>query len=385
MRKTAFALAATLALIPSLANAEGFNPVTEYTKFKNWFQEKTDITYSFYASFLMQTGTPDGGKSIFQTIYNPNITWNIFDSDKYGSGSINFGYSAVQYWSKANGNYLSNNINIANQVNDNSINENTFSQLTYTQTFANNMFGVTVGQFPLWLFDGGQYGSNQQTSFINMALSQNASSTYPLASLGAYVTWNPTPTISISAGLQDANNISGSRISTRDLNKGDWTGFGYISWSPKIEGLGSSQFTLLYYNQPSVRLQPDNSEGWSFNFTQNINDTWGVFGRFNTATGDIMPISSSIVLGGVMNNPLKRNPLDQIGLAVAFNEINDNVVSANFGTKVRKTETVIEGFWNWGITEYMQVTPDVQFYINPALDSKQDTATVFSLRLTFML
>ena len=127
MRKTVFTLVATLALFPSLVNAAGFNPINEYTKFKNWFQEKTDITYSFTASLLMQTGTPDGGKSIFQTIYNPDVTWNIFNSDKYGSGSINFSYSTVQYWSKANGSYLSNNINIANQVNDNSTNAFTWS------------------------------------------------------------------------------------------------------------------------------------------------------------------------------------------------------------------------------------------------------------------
>jgi carbohydrate-selective porin OprB len=43
-------------------------------------------------------------------------------------------------------------------------------------------------------------------------------------------------------------------------------------------------------------------------------------------------------------------------------------------------ETVLEAYWAWGISKWMTITPDVQFYINPALNSKSDTATVFSLR-----
>ena len=52
-----------------------------------------------------------------------------------------------------------------------------------------------AGQFPLYNFDGTAYDANQQVNFINYALSQNASSTYPTSSLGSYIQIAPNDTI----------------------------------------------------------------------------------------------------------------------------------------------------------------------------------------------
>lgn len=37
----------------------------------------------------------------------------------------------------------------------------------------------------------------------------------------------------------------------------------------------------------------------------------------------------------------------------------------------------------WGISKWMTITPDIQFYIDPALNPKSDYGTVFSLRASF--
>lgn len=289
----------------------------EYLKVKNEIQNAMNIQYSLDMSVMPQWGFSKGGKTAYQTMYTPTINWDVFSSDKFGSGSVQFSYNAVQYWSKANGNSMSANLGLADVDNDYGDNSDSFDQLTYTQTTPGNMFSLSIGQYPMYTFDGGTYDSNQQTNFINYALSQNASSTYPLASLGAYVQFNPNSEWSVVAGMQDANNIEGSRINFRTLDDGDYTGFGYVSWSPTVKGLGSGQYTFLYYYQPSVTAQPEKSQGWSFNATQNIGDKWAVFARFNGSSGDVVPVKTSVALGGVYLNPLNRNPLDQIGFAVA--------------------------------------------------------------------
>ena len=85
------------------------------------------------------------------------------------------------------------------------------------------------------------------------------------------------------------------------------------------------------------------------------------------------------MLGGVYNNPLNRNPLDQIGLAFAYNKVDEKAVGSNLSSS---SEKVIEAYWAWGISKWATITPDIQFYIDPAQNSKSDYGTVLSLRAT---
>lgn len=106
----------------------------------------------------------------------------------------------------------------------------------------------------------------------------------------------------------------------------------------------------------------------------------GLFARINGASDSPETIKQSYVLGGVYNNPLNRNALDQIGLAVAMNKLNKGVN----GSGTRSVENVFEAYWVWGISNFLTITPDIQFYVNPGANQKVHTATVASLRATVM-
>ena len=105
--------------------------------------------------------------------------------------------------------------------------------------------------------------------------------------------------------------------------------------------------------------------------------------RANAATGDSMPITQSYVLGGVYNDPLDRNPLDQIGFGVAYNKISQEYFAPS--AEMRKFETVVETYWNIGITQFFTIAPDIQLFIHPASKRDRDFGTVFSLRGTILL
>ena len=245
-----------------------------------------------------------------------------------------------------------------------------------------NKFSITVGQFPLSDFDGTQYDSNQQTNFINYALSQNASETYPIAGLGAYIQINPNEEWSFAGGFQNARNITGQTLSSKGWGDHRFTTFGSVSYTPTINGK-TGEYSLLVYNQPGVETQPQNTTGWSVNMSQNLTQKWGVFLRANAATGDSMPITQSYVLGGVYNNPLNRNPLDQIGFAVAYNKVSKDYFDSS--EPMRRYETVMEAYWNIGITQFFTIAPDIQLYVHPASKRDRDFGTVFSLRGTILL
>ena len=157
------------------------------------------------------------------------------------------------------------------------------------------------------------------------------------------------------------------------------TDFVSATWTPTFFDQ-PGQYSLLLYYQPATDTQNVNSRGWSLNLQQNITDKLALFGRINGAGKSAEFAKQSYVFGGVYNNPFNRNQLDQIGLAAAFNKLNKDVN----GSGTRAWENVVEGYYAFGISNFMTLTPDIQFYINPGADIKRHTATAASLRATLM-
>ena len=352
----------------------------KYADFKKWLNDKFGFSYTLDASFLPQRGAPNGSKTSIQTQYYGTATWNMFTSDLIGSGSATIAYTAVRYWGM-NGNTLASNIGVIMPQNDYTSNGNYFDQLSYTHTLPGQMdwLSVTLGQFPMYNFDGGDYNANQQINFLNYALSQNGSSAYSTASLGGYITANPTSEWSFTFGAQNANNITGETISWNKFKKGKWTSFASVTYSPTLWGQPGA-FSLMVYDMPSTSAQPYHTRGWSLNLQQNITDKIALFGRINGASKTPESAKQSYVLGAVYNNPFHRNSLDQIGVATAFNKLNRPIN----GPGTRSWENVLEGYYALGISNFMTLTPDVQFYLNPGANPHHSTATALSLRATLM-
>jgi hypothetical protein len=271
---------------------------------------------------------------------------------------------------------------VVDDINDYNAKADEFVEFYYSYQLGGSWdwLSLNLGQFPIYNFDGSAYNSNQQINFINYALSQNPSSTYPTAGVGAFAEITPKGNWSFAFGAQDATDVDAVSVRVNHLNEKHYTTFGQVQYAPTTF-LGDAAFSVLLYNQPRVKLQPQTTNGWSVNLSQNIGTKWNVFARLNGVTGDMDTIEQSFSGGVVRLDPLDRNDLDQIGLAYAYNKINENAVGEPLA---HKAEQVIEGYWAWGISHFATITPDVQFYIHPALNQKSDTGTVVSLRLTLM-
>ena len=351
----------------------------DYASFKELLSKKYGIDFAFDISYMGQRGAPSGKNSSMQTIYYPSLTWNVFNN-QYGNGTLNMAYNSVKYGG-ISAQKLGSRLGTVTDINDYNTKSYSFDELYFSYQLGGkyNWLTLAAGQFPLYNFDGTAYDSNQQVNFINYALSQNASSTYPTASLGAFAQISPNDKWSFTFGGQDATNISGATVTTSGWDEHHYTTFGSLSYTPTISGLGSGQYSLMLYNQPGVKVQSETTNGWSLNFSQNIGEKLSLFARINGVSGHETNINQSWVLGGVYNNPLDRNPLDQIGLAFAYNKIDEDAVGSEI---YHDSEKVIEAYWAWGVSKWMTITPDIQFYIDPAENQKSDHATVFSLRTT---
>ncbi len=357
------------------------NASRRYAKAKQQIQDTTGIVYSMTSSVLSQWGTPGSDYGAVQAQFSPAVNWEVFDTARFGTGSFQFAYLATQYWSGQTGTSLQNRLNLNSPVNDYADNQLTFAQVSYTHDFPGNVVSLTVGQYPFSNFDSNAYSNNEQINFIGYSLAQNGSQNYSQGSLGAYVQLSLSDELTFAAGFQDANNVAASNyIQFNTVGQGQYSWFLYGAWSPTFGKLGQGSYSLLYYNLPSVEMQPQASSGLSFSASQPFGEKWGVLLRANTVWNSSQPIQSSIAGGAVYNNPLGRAPLDQIGLGIAWNRVNQSLYA---DTYVNPSETMVELYWSWSI-RHLLITPDVQLYFQPALTPTQQMAAVFSLRLTVL-
>ncbi|MCM1322587.1 MAG: carbohydrate porin [Acetobacter sp.] len=350
-----------------------------YQDFKNFLNKEYGFDYNFDVSVLEQRSSPNGKHNAVQTYLYPSFMWTTFNNE-YGIGSLNFAYTVIRYGNH-NGGDLTNNSGFVTPINDYTSNENEFSELYYTYQLGGkwNWLTLGLGQFPIYNFDGTAYNANQQVNFLNDALAQNASASYTQAGLGIYAQITPNDEWSVAFGGQDGTNIDATSIRFNHLDEEHYTTFGYIAYTPSFKNIGDAEISLLVYNQPGVHEQPETTNGWSLNLSQNVGEKYSFFARLNEVSGDVESIRQSWVLGGVYKNPLNRNPLDQIGLAYAYNKIDEKAVGQSLK---HKSEQIIEAYWAWGLGDMLTITPDVQLYINPALNQKSDYGIATSLRAT---
>lgn len=365
----------TLLALNAYADSVG----SDYQDFKNSLNKKYGFDYNLDVSVLGQRTSPSGKNNAVQAYIYPEFAWTTFDN-KYGTGTLNFAYTVIRYGNH-NAADLANNSGYVTGINDYTDGENQFDELYYTYQLGGKWDWLTValGQFPLYNFDGTEYDANQQVNFLNDALAQNASSSYSTAGVGGYVQITPNSEWNFTFGGQDATNVDAPSIRFNHLDDGHYTTFGYVAYTPTIKGWGDMEISLLAYNQPGVPEQPETTNGWSLNLSQDLGEKLSVFARVNEVSGSTEEIRQSRVIGGVYNNPLDRNPLDQIGLAYAYNKLDEAAVGEPLA---HKAEQIVEAYWAWGIGNMLTITPDVQLYINPALNQKSDYGVVTSLRAT---
>ena len=351
-----------------------------YDNFKNQLAKNYGLSYNLDYSLMPQYTTPSGKHTALQSLFMPSVAWTTFQNE-YGTGTLNASYTSVLY-NNNDAQDVQNNTGMVTGINDFTTSEQEFSGLYYTYQLPHKYNWLTfgAGQYTLYAFDGTDYDNNQQVNFINYALSQNGSATYADAGLGLYAQANPGNWLFV-VGAQDATNIEAPSIRFNHLDDKHYTTFAQVGYNPTICGLGQGQYSIMFYNQPSVSEQPQTTNGWSLNMQQNISEKAALFGRINGVTGNMVSIKNSYVLGAVYNNPFNRNDLDQIGLAYAYNDLS----AAAVGEKLYESaEQVIEAYWAWGISKWTTVTPDLQFYIHPALNQKSDYGAAASLRLSLM-
>ena len=349
----------------------------QYSALKSKIQTDYNLEFSMPVSVFGQWGTPKGGPPVAEIVYSPTVSWTPFTDTAIGSGVFNFAFQGNQFWTGANTASQQGRMGLLAPPNDWGSNSYQFAQIAYTHTFPGNWLAVSVGQYSFGLYDSNQYAGSAQTNFINYTMAQNGTQTYANAGTGGYVEISPGSQFHVAGGLQSATDITGQSLTTSGFRNNQIAYFGAAQWTPSY--LAGGTYGIIYYSQPAVPLQPSASHGVSFSAVQNLNERYGLFLCANNASGDAIPIETSVAFGGIVNDPFGRTRPDQAGIGVAWNKTN----TATVGEPSRGSEWVAELYYSYAVFKALQLTPDLQVYLKPVLAPNTSIAGVFSLRTTF--
>ncbi|MCZ6699368.1 MAG: carbohydrate porin, partial [Planctomycetota bacterium] len=102
----------------------------------------------------------------------------------------------------------------------------------------------------------------------------------------------------------------------------------------------------------------------------------GLFGRFGWNTGDANPFETfySVGVGGKGIVPKRDN--DTFGLGYYYLDMSDDIPAlAN-----QKSEQGVELYYNFEVTPWLHITPDLQVIIDPGGNSDRDVAIAAGVR-----
>ena len=353
-----------------------------YNDFKAKLHNDYGFDYVAKVAYLAQRGAPSGKNTVRRTKYEIEAGLDLFSDTKYGSGSIQFSYDDMDYVHDFNGMKLGQRIGVGTPINDDPTQIKYLKRLTYTHRLGGdlNKLSLSVGNFVIGQFYKTDYRMKDINHFNALSFAKNITRSHAVSDFGAYATYDFTPQFRMSAGAQNQRHYLAQGFMPHSYNSKKWTDFLQFVYQPQWFDFGKTNITGWVYHTPKFERNGYNKQanGFMFLANQNINKFSATL-KIAGASGDRMPMKNSYNLMLAYNNPFDRNSMDQIGLGFAYNRL-----SKLYKNQRRGQEYVSEFYYNFGITDFISITPDIEFYYHPALTNR-DTDIVTSLTLKLYL
>jgi porin len=387
---------------------------------------KKGVTIDFNVTQIGQ-GNVDGGKKInWQYGGRGDLTLNV-DTQKLGLWPGGFITVEVEgNWDKS----VNPDTGALSPVNTNQVFPMTGSDqlnipaVSVTQ-FLSHHFGVFIGKVATITPTSGDMNEfahgKGDTQFFNTALNFNPAMlvTVPYSTLAAGAVILPTSDpkeaiVSVMAydGNGEANSSGFDTVlkgNTAYAGEGRVrTGFFGKTGHQLVGGVYSTRnFTSLNQNlriiiENRAIQQEENTWAIYYNFDQYLYEPKkeqgvGIFGRFGISDGKANPVHHFYSLGIGGKGAVPGRPLDQFGLGWYYIDVSNPSFTGPFATtSFLRDEQGLEAYYNFAITPWARLTPDVQI-VRPAqintvrvntsppppvtVKNEIDTATIVGLRL----
>jgi len=244
------------------------------------------------------------------------------------------------------------------------------TNLYWRQHFAKGRGAFIVGQVDPSDYISVNSIASPWTGFTNLAFEQQPTLAIPSQGLGAAVLWKLDDNWGILAGLANANGDPSDPLdSARNLfDAGELFKHIAIGWAPDW-GDRYDQTVQLTFWQVDEREEAgvEGGQGVAFLASARI-DNWRPFVRIGYAKDAGVLNDRSISIGTGYD---ARGGSDFAGLAANWSRASDS----------SRDQYTLEVFYRYDLTDFLQVTPEIQYVVKPAFAPETDEILVFGLRL----
>jgi porin len=210
----------------------------------------------------------------------------------------------------------------------------------------------------------------------------------PYNKLGGVVTLKPVEWLTITTGLADPNS---SADDVDWFEEGDfdilheWRVMAKPFGKPGMFAVG-----IAYKDQEQATIAQDggatdttnsdqafygNFNQWLYQNPDNPHQAIGMFGRIGITDGDVNLIERHYSVGFSFDGMIPSRPKDVFGIVGWHNDFSDDLA----GTLDDSSEG-FEAYYRFQVTPWFQVSPDVQYLIDPGITQGADDAVVLGLR-----
>jgi len=332
----------------------GFDNFTQYlgTDSDQSPSDAASNVFRFYGSWTVTgRGAPDSGALIFK-IEDRSAIGNRLSPQALGPS---LGYAGL----------FSSTFSDAGVV---------LTNFYWRQRFAAGRGALIVGQVDPSDYISVNNVASPWTGFTNLAFEQQTTVPIPSQGLGAAVLWKLDDNWGLLAGLTDANGDPSDPFeSAKNLfDEGELFKHIAVGWSPDWADLYDQTVQLtLWQVDERVEAGVEEGHGVAFLASARINN-WRPFLRLGSAADAGVLNDRSISIGTGYD---ARGGNDLAGLAVGWARAPDS----------SRDQYTLEAFYRYDMTDFLQVTPEIQYVVNPAFDPETDEILVLGLRLRIFL
>jgi len=245
-------------------------------------------------------------------------------------------------------------------------------------------------------FDCSSYANDETSQFLNNALINNPTIPLPDYGLGAILYWSPIEWWYASVGIADAQ--ADARETGFNTTFGGEDYFFYIfetGVSPRLDsakGPLQGVYRIGLWNDPQPKANSDSAKsyrddvGFYINFDQALakensepedSQGLGAFFRYGYASSKRNDITNFFSFGFQYRGLIDGRDDDVLGLGFAQGIFSDSADT----TYTDDHENTVELYYNAQVTEWLNISPSIQYIANPGGNKAASDAVVLGLRV----
>jgi len=280
------------------------------------------------------------------------------------------------------------------------------TELWYEQVFADETIRLRIGKMDLTggfehrgcpvSFDCVTYANDETIQFLNNALINNPTIPFPEYGLGAAVHYAPTDFWYVSAAVADAQaDVRETGFRTTFYNEDYFLYIFETGVTPQLESVNGplqGAYRAGLWNDPQPKAHSDATENYrddvgfylscdqmlaKENAEPEDSQGLGTFFRYGYANSKRNDITNFWSAGFQYQGLLEGRDDDVLGVGFAHGVFSDMASS----TYPEDYENVLELYYNAQISPWLNVSPSIQYIVNPGGTKGTSDAVVLGLRL----